>query len=112
MKVPRFSVVAVLAILLCIVPGAFAQGAVHSRNVVLSDISASVLTFGPSADRQNGNGGGRCNQDWGWQQGGNGQCGQVPEGGTTAAYVSLAGLCCLAAAMFRVRRRVRPSATS
>ncbi|MGA3212676.1 MAG: hypothetical protein ABSD20_15325 [Terriglobales bacterium] len=112
MRTPRFSVIAVLAALLCIAPGALAQGAAHSRNVVLSEISASVLTLGPSADRQNGNGGGRCNQDWGRQQGGNGQCGQVPEGGTTVAYVSLAGLCCLAAAMFRARRRVRSVTTS
>ncbi len=58
----------------------------------------------------NGNGNGCGNQNWGWGQGGG--CSQVPEGGATFAYIALAGLCCLAAAIFRIRQQTRVSETN
>jgi len=112
---PRFSLAAVLAALLCFAPGAFAQGAAQAKlvggNVILSQMSASFFAPAPS-HHQNGNNGCGCgNQSWGWDQGGNGNCSQVPEGGTTAAYLALAGLFCVGAAIFRLRRQagLRPT---
>ena len=110
----RFSVPVVLAALLCFAPGAFgqAQGTVRGGNIMSSPTSFVVLAFQPP-NHQNGNNGSGCgNQNWGWDQGGKGNCSQVPEGGSALGYVSLAGLCCLGAALLRFRRKARLSPTN
>jgi hypothetical protein len=48
------------------------------------------------------------NRNGGWDQwGGGGKCSAVPEGGTTFAYLALVGLCCVATAIFSIRRQAR-----
>jgi len=109
----KFSVVLVLAVLLCLAPGAFGQGAVQAGggSVVLSPMSAGllVLALGPGGDHHDHHDHGGCgDQGWGSDRG---NCSQVPEGGTTFAYVFLAFFACAAAVMFRVRRQSRLSET-
>ena len=126
----RFSALVALAAFLCFASGAFGQSTFHgqvgSGTIVLSQTPAAViaLAFGPGGrgghdhdggngngnHNGNGNGNGCGNQNWGWDQGGG--CNQVPEGGTTFAYIALAGLCCLGAAILRIRRQARVSETN
>jgi hypothetical protein len=50
------------------------------------------------------------NQRDGWNQGG-GKCSAVPEGGSTFLYLALVGLCCVATAIFSMRRQQRARVT-
>jgi hypothetical protein len=116
-----FSAITALAIYIFMgfAPGALGQdaigGNVERGSVALSQTSAGllVLTLGPGPDRgrvppppphpTNGCG----NQNRGWDQWGGGNCSAVPEGGTTFLYLSLVGMCCVATAIYRIRRQVR-----
>lgn len=109
-------IAALTAALLCFAPSAFAQGTLN-RNLggaVLSQNSAGllVLALEPAGGEhhrvRNG-----CGDRSGWDRdgGGNG-CNAVPEGGAAFLYLGLAGLCCLAAAIFTIRRREPASETN
>jgi|HubBroStandDraft_1064217.scaffolds.fasta_scaffold00281_3 hypothetical protein len=121
-SIGRFSAWAVFSGLLCVAPYALGQSSVSNTAAagtsVLSNVPAGFLTFvlGPSSDHRigdrNGNSGcsseavgreaiGRSNGAWG----GNGGCTSVPEGGTAAIYLAVAGLCCLGAMVWRSRQR-------
>jgi hypothetical protein len=50
------------------------------------------------------------NQRDGWNQGG-GKCSAVPEGGSASLYLALVGLCCVATAIFSMRRQQRARVT-
>jgi hypothetical protein len=89
---------------------ALAQDKVNSKT---SAGAPAVFTLtlgfdGKGGDKGCGNqggGGGGWWEDWGgWGGSNNGGCKSVPEGGTTLTYLSLAGLCCLGAVVFRSRR--------
>jgi hypothetical protein len=127
--VARFSTGVFLTGILCFAPHVFGQSTLHSAGVVpgygvVNYTSASFLAFafGPHADRATrndhdgggngcGNQGGGGGNGWGWERrsawddGGNGGCTSVPEGGTTLMFLSIAGLCCLGALIFRSRRQ-------
>jgi hypothetical protein len=123
MLVMKFSALALFAALLCFAPCALAQGTLNGNHgsAVLSQTSAGLLVFalGPDGARpgdhngrngNNGNGHG-CGDGWGWDRDGGGGkgCNAVPEGGATLMYLGLAGLCCLAAAIFTIRQREQAS---
>jgi hypothetical protein len=103
---------------------AFAQDTVNARmNIGSPALLTLTLGFDNHGGHNNYNGGsnGCGNQggggwggDWGWGGGSNngGNCQSVPEGGTTLTYLSLAGLCCLGALVFRSRRSASLSATN
>ncbi|MGA8273796.1 MAG: hypothetical protein WB919_19695 [Candidatus Sulfotelmatobacter sp.] len=114
------SVLVVFGALLCFAPSAFSQstikaGAISAGNRVLSNAPAALLTFafGPGGDpfgNPNGGNGGNgngCKQSdsnfFGSNRGGN--CQAVPEGGTSFVYLAFAGLCCLGAMVYRLRRQ-------
>jgi hypothetical protein len=108
----RLSTVAFVAVL-CFASCAFAQDTVNAKMSVGSPALLTLtLGFGNNGGHNNNNGGGNgCSNQggngWGWDGwgGGNGgNCKSVPEGGTTLTYLSLAGLCCLGAVVFRSRR--------
>jgi hypothetical protein len=113
----RFSAWVVFAVLLGLAPFALGQGSASHKsavgNSVLSNASTAflALTFGPTGDHKGGGNGGGCNQNtgrndwWGGGGGNGGGCQTVPEGGTTLMYLSVAGLCCFGAIIFRSRRR-------
>jgi hypothetical protein len=116
----KLSTVAFAALLL-FASCAFAQDTLHGTtgSSLISHTPSAFLTLtlglgdnqGNNGNKGNGNG---CtstsnkNQDgwgfWGLGGGNNGGCTTVPEGGTTLTYLSLAGLCCLGALVFRPRR--------
>jgi hypothetical protein len=124
-SISKFSTVT-FAAFLCFASCAFAQDTAHGKT---TGVGSGVLNYAPSAvltltldfgnkgnNGNNGNNGGKgctSNQggrngwDWGWGGGGNngGGCTTVPEGGTTLTYLSLAGLCCLGAVVFRRRQQ-------
>jgi hypothetical protein len=124
-SIAKFSTVT-FAALLCFASCVFAQDTVNAKT---TGVGSRVLSYAPSAaftltldfgnksnNGNNGNNGGKgCtpNQggwdgwNWGWGGGGNngGGCTTVPEGGTTLTYLSLAGLCCLGAVVFRRREQ-------
>jgi hypothetical protein len=103
---------------------AFAALLLFASCAFAQDTRSSLASHAPSAfltltvglgDNHGNNGNNGCtstsnkNQDgwgfWGWGGGGNnGGCTTVPEGGTTLTYLSLAGLCCLGALVFRPRK--------
>ncbi len=123
----RLSVVAAFAIytFMGFTPGALGQGTASGKaeggTIALSQTFLNqtptgllVLALGPGADYgrpqppkpqppKNGCG----NQNGGWDQRGGGNCNAVPEGGTTFLYLSLVGLCCVATAIFSIRRQSR-----
>jgi hypothetical protein len=120
----KFSAGAALAVSLLMVftTGALGQDAVSGSvgggsaalmQTVLSQAPAGLLLLGPDLRRpapqrpapqppNNGCG----NRNGGWDQGG-GKCSAVPEGGTTFTYLALVGLCCVATAIFSIRRQAR-----
>jgi hypothetical protein len=102
---PRFSASLVLAALLCFTPSVFGAttltGNVGAASAVLSQTSASLLVLVLSPSRTTDHHTNGCTAQ------GPTNCKQVPEGGTTFLYLSLAGLCCIAAAIFRIRRQTR-----
>jgi hypothetical protein len=111
----RFSVLIVFATLFCFAPIALGLSTVNANHgdggkFLLSNTSSSIfaLTFNePKGDHHHKRGG--CdNRDGGWDGG----CSAVPEGGTALVYLSLAGLSCLGAAIFWVRRQARPRAVN
>jgi len=119
----RVSAWVVFAALVCFAPCAIGQSTVKvnmtvAGNTILNNAPSAFLTFGPGpgdllgGDHGNSNKG--CNAGdggWGWDRRGGDKkgCGgtAVPEGGTSLMYVSLAGLCCLAAMVYRLRRQAR-----
>ena len=124
----KFSSLVVLAAF-CLAPAAFgsapiAQKAIAGNGVL--NVPAILLSFGGGHgdhDRgdQWGGGGNGCSGGqggqgggWGWNGdgwggggngGGNGGCTSVPEGGTSLAYLLLAGACCSGAMVVRSRRQ-------
>lgn len=114
----RLSVLIVFATLFCFAPIALGRSTVNANfadrgTFLLSNTSSSIfaLTFSsglePKGDRHHKRGG--CdNRDGGWDGG----CTAVPEGGTALVYLSLAGLSCLGAAIFWIRRQARPRAVN
>ena len=101
-----------LAAILFFASSAFAQGTMHAKSTSVLQLAPSAiftLTLGFGDDHGNGNNGGNgCSNKGGnnWDGFGgnnNGGCKTVPEGGTTLTYLSLAGLCCLGAFVFRPR---------
>ncbi|HZW93513.1 MAG TPA: hypothetical protein VFF64_11220 [Candidatus Eremiobacteraceae bacterium] len=124
----RITTVAFAAVL-CFASCAFAQDTVSTKtNIGSPALLTLTLGYGNQGGSNNNNGGGNgCgNQgggggwgwggDWGWGWGGGGNnggnCKSVPEGGTTLTYLSLAGLCCLGAVVFRSRRPASLPATN
>jgi hypothetical protein len=115
----RLSAGVFLAGVLCFAPGAFGQGS--SRHQAASGFLAFSIAPHSNHHRaadHDGGGNGCGNQGgggWGWDGdgwggGGNGGgCTPVPEGGTALAYLSIAGFCCLGAAIARSRRPVGAS---
>jgi hypothetical protein len=114
----RFSAWVVFAALLGLAPFALGQssashqGAVGNSVLNYAPTSFLALTFGPRGEHKGGGNGGGCNNQnagrndwWGGGGGNGGGCQTVPEGGTTLMYLSLAGLCCFGAIVFRSRRR-------
>ena len=113
----KLSMVAFVALLL-FASCAFAQDTLHGTtgSSLVSQAPSAFLTLTVGlGDNHGNNGNNGCtstsnkNQDgwgfWGWGGGGNnGGCTTVPEGGTALTYLSLAGLCCLGALVFRPRR--------
>lgn len=131
----RFSVGMALAALLAFAPGAFAASAGgHAGNAgvgILNQSPAAVLIFAADpgnnirrGDVVNGNDSCDGNQGWGndnwgwggggWGSGGNGGggCSSVPEGGSSYAYLALAGLFCAGAIGFKLRRRTLTQAAN
>lgn len=133
-SIGRFSAAAAFAIFIFMgfTTGALGQGAVSGKiqsgslvvsqtaisQTSMSQASAGLLLLalepgrgqgrrGPAPSPAPGPGGG-CGNGWN-QRGGN--CYTVPEGGTTFGYLALVGLCCVAAAIFSIRRQARASAT-
>jgi hypothetical protein len=49
------------------------------------------------------------NNNGGWDQ--HGKCSAVPEGGTAFGYLGIVGLCCVATAIFGIRRQARVRVT-
>jgi len=104
-----------LAALLCFAPCAFGQNTVIIKT---TGVGSNVTNYSPSAfltfavghennqrpvkfggDKGGGNGsGGGANSGY-----------PVPEGGTALMYLSLAGLCCLGAVVFRIQRSIEHS---
>jgi hypothetical protein len=130
----KFSAVAALAVSLLMVftTGALGQDTVSGSvgggsaaltqtflsQTVLAQAPVGLLLLGPDLRRpapqrpapqppNNGCG----NRNGGWDQWGGGKCSAVPEGGTTFAYLALVGLCCMATAIFSIRRQARARAT-
>jgi hypothetical protein len=115
------SVLAVFGALLCFAPSAFSQSTIKVRpistgNSVLSNGTAGFLTFAfglggdpfgkpNGGNLGNGNNNG-CKQSDSILFGDNrgGKCQTVPEGGTSMVYLAFAGLCCLGAMVYRLRR--------
>jgi hypothetical protein len=114
----RFSVLIVFATLFCFAPIALGMSAANanvadSGTFFLSHTSSSLfaLTFSSGLEPKGGHHhkrGGCDNRDGGWDGG----CSAVPEGGTAFVYLSLAGLSCLGAAIFWIRRQARPRAVN
>jgi hypothetical protein len=121
-SIARFLAWAVFSGILCFAPYVLGQSSVRNHaastaNSRLSYAPASFLTLmvGPGSDHRvadrNGNSGcsnqgvrdraGRGDGSWG----GGGGCTSVPEGGTAAIYLALAGLCCFGAMVWRSRRQ-------
>ena len=112
---PKFLALVLLTASLCLAPSAFGRASVNGKvggSFFLSQTatSALVLTLGPGADAWGDRGDKGCGERRDRRRGGN--CSQVPEGGTTFVYLTLAGLCCLATAIFTIRRRARLPETS
>jgi hypothetical protein len=119
----RVSAWVVFAALVCFAPCAIGQSTVKVKtvagNTILNNAPSALLTFalGPG-DSQHGDpwcGQGGGGGSWGWdRRGGDKKCGgtAVPEGGTSLMYASLAGLCCLGAMVYRLRRHARASETN
>lgn len=110
MSGPKFSASILLAAFLSFAPSALGQSPVDARvggTSFLTQTPATVLvlTFGPNGDY-----GKRGCGDKDRRRAGN--CTQVPEGGTTFMYLTLAGLCCLATGIFTIRRRNRSLGTN
>lgn len=111
----RITTVAFAAVL-CFASCAFAQNTVNTKmNVGSPALLTLTLGFGNNGGHNNNNGcgnqgGGGWGENWGGNNGGN--CKSVPEGGTTLTYLSLAGLCCLGAVVFRSRRPASFPATN
>jgi hypothetical protein len=123
------SVLAVFGALLWFAPSAFSQntikvGAIGTGNSVLSNGPAGFIfapglggllgnpnggNFGNRGNNGNNNNGNNngCKQSdsnlFGGNRGGN--CQAVPEGGTSLIYLAFAGLCCLGAMVYRLRRQ-------
>jgi len=103
----KFPALALLAALLCFTTGALGQGTFNSKvgggGATLSQAATGllVLALGPGEGRSGCKDSGRYSSD----------CKAVPEGGATIAYLGLAGLCCLAAAVYTIRRRGQISGT-
>jgi hypothetical protein len=137
-SIGRFSAAAAFAIFIFMgfTTGALGQGAVSGKiqsgslvvsqtaisQTSMSQASAGLLLLalepgrgqgrrGPAPSPAPGPGGGCGNKNGGWDQHGGGGCSAVPEGGTTFGYLALVGLCCVAAAIFSIRRQARVSAT-
>jgi hypothetical protein len=110
----RFSVLIVVATLFCFAPFALGLNTVNASlgdggTFLLSNTSSNIfaLTFSSALDPKGGHHHKRdgCDtRDGAWDGG----CSAVPEGGTALVYLSLAGLSCLGAAIFWVRRQARP----
>ena len=104
-----FSAVAALTIFtfMGFAPRALAQGTVSgpvkSANVALSHVSAGLLVLAPAPGHDH-----PCVNRGRDQRGG---CTAVPEGGTTFLYLLVAGLCCVATAMFAMGRQSQPRQT-
>lgn len=130
----RFSACVVFAALLCFAPCALAEGAVnvkakgvgndmlnHSQSVPLTVRGIDDQRGQLGANNLKSNAGWGNGDGWGWGGGGwggngwggngwggNGSGGggtPVPEGGTTLMYLSLAGLSCFGAVIFRAHRQ-------
>ncbi|MGA9444957.1 MAG: hypothetical protein WBV26_00840 [Candidatus Sulfotelmatobacter sp.] len=125
----RVSAWVVFAALVCFAPYAIGQSTVKvnmtvAGNSVLNNAPSALLTFAPGpGDLLDGDHGKKgCSGGdggWGWDRSsgdksGDKKCGgtAVPEGGTSLMYVSLAGLCCLGAMVYRLRRHARASETN
>jgi len=114
---PQFLASALLATFLSIAPSALGQPTVNARvdgSIFLSQTATAVLVLalGPG-DHWGGDGDHRRREGCGGRdsrRGGN--CSAVPEGGSTFVYLTLAVLCCLATAIFTIRRRSRLPATN
>jgi hypothetical protein len=124
MSQPRLSSWFALAAVLCCAPIAFGEGTPKASNnhpspVVLisgTQLQNDRIELGHGGVKGNDNGwgdGGWGGGGWGgggWGGGGNGGGGNggggvpVPEGGTNLMYLSLAGLSCVGAIVFRARR--------
>jgi hypothetical protein len=124
----RFSAWAALAALLCFAPCALGQGTGNTKgtqvgNSGLNYAASSFLTFTLTAGGHhkdgdgwgggnggggngggNGGGGNGCGNQGGGGGWGGGGCTPVPEGGNALMYLSLAGICCFGAMIFRLRR--------
>jgi len=116
-----FSAAAAFAIFIftSFTPGALGQGTVGGAirsgvaQTSVSQLSAGLLVLGfePGAEQRHrepappSNGCG--NKNGGWNQ----RCSAVPEGGSTFGYLALVGLCCVATAIFSIRRQARVRVT-
>jgi len=109
----RYLVPIVFATLFCFAPVALGLSTVNAHSgdggtLLLGHTSSSIFahTFGSGLGPKDSHhkGGGCESRDRSWDGG----CGAVPEGGTALVYLSLAGLSCLGAAIFWVRRQARP----
>jgi hypothetical protein len=104
----KFSALALLAALLCFAPSLVGQGTLNSKvgggNAVLNQTSVGLLVLALGPDKSDNNGNNGCRHD--------ADCKAVPEGGATVSYLGLAGLCCLAAVVYTIRRRGQISQTN
>ena len=111
----KFSALALCAALLCFAPSLVGQRTLNSDSkvgggsAVLSQTSVGllVLALGPDGDDHNWKHG--CGEESNRHDK---NCNAVPEGGATVSYLGLAGLCCLAAVVYSVRRRGQISQTN
>lgn len=108
----KFSALAMLAALLCFTTGALGQGTRSNKvgRATLSQTPTGLLVLALASrgyDGRDGCGGGGDDERYSGDDG----CKAVPEGGATIAYLGLAGLCCLAAAMYAIRRSGQISET-
>lgn len=112
----RFLASAVLASFLCLAPGALGQPTVSAKvsdGIFLSQTATTVLVFALAQGDHWGGDGEHHKKGCGDRDGRRGgNCSQVPEGGTTFMYLTLAGFCCLATAIFTIRRRTRLPGTN
>lgn len=109
-SIGKISALVGFAALLCFAPCALGQGSDHAKlaearnTTLLNFVPSSFLAYayGPNESKKHGGCTNRKSEN----------CAAVPEGGAALIYLSLAGLCCLGAMVWRFHRPVEVRQTN